>query len=897
MEFTQPTQTQPTQQSPATQTQGDGLVDKNHICRLICTTGQYQYFDLNSEKATRTSESNSKKIWLIGRNSECDIVLSSSSRYSNKHFKIWLNLNDKTLWIQDTSTNGTHLNGNRLVKGSNYILNQGDEIAVGVGVPADVFKFVVLFSDLFNPSKASNSNNSSVIRDQGIYKDFIIKNETIGQGAFATVKKAVERSTGDSYAVKIINRRKALNTGGGAMIGVDRELEILRKLDHQNIVRLKSFYEDIDNYYLVMELVPGGDLMDFVAANGAIGEEATQVITKQILEGIAYVHKLGISHRDLKPDNILIMQDDPILVKITDFGLAKISDNATFMKTFCGTLAYVAPEVITGKYGSQMSSQAERDNYSSLVDIWSLGCLVYVLLTSHLPFNGKTQTQMFQKIKKGEFHESPLNSYKISKEGREFLTGCLQVNPRLRWTAEEALKHTWLKNVDNYSQDVISQDSQKVISLSQSQSQQMRKIENGLHINASLSKLDDDIMMRPIDSDKNRKTNQKNEFKVPKRVIPLPQSQQPASQQPASQQNQNSINFNSSSNSQAANKYPMEIPDSLPEEDESEHENNIEHELEEKPTSLDGSTHDSKKHSLNSLQTPTLKKIKIGSEKDFGNINHHNPLPTSNINLGDSVHQNDENDHLQDLESDPDLNHDKNIPSDTFISLKPLPYSITKKAINIRQGVNPYAVGRNETCDTFINDDRMSKIHCLLNKKRHPALGKSIYESPAHCLDDIWLLDFSTNSCYLNGVMLGKNKKAQIFNGDKLDFFKDERSKELMSFVVDIRDTTGLFNGGERLSNIDGIFVNVLNVDQSDSKLKPSTVTDFSVKDQNGHSKMQSQDLGDGVFGGNGGIFNSQLRQQRKLHDTKNSKSPQKSQKFKRANLQSGQTRPPNSWI
>ncbi|KAK6454277.1 kinase-like domain-containing protein [Scheffersomyces xylosifermentans] len=236
------------------------------------------------------------------------------------------------------------------------MLNQGDELAVGVGIPKDVLRFVVLFSDPYNPAKLPNSNNNSVVKDQ----------------------------------VKIINRRKALNTGGGAMVGVDRELSILRKLDHPNIVSLKAFYEDLDNYYIVMELVPGGDLMDFVAANGAIGEDATQVITKQILEGIAYVHKLGISHRDLKPDNILIMQDDPILVKITDFGLAKFSDNSTFMKTFCGTLAYVAPEVFT--------------------DIWSLGCLVYVLLTSHLPFNGNTHAQMFQKIKKGEFHEAPLNS-------------------------------------------------------------------------------------------------------------------------------------------------------------------------------------------------------------------------------------------------------------------------------------------------------------------------------------------------------------------------------------------------------------------------------------------------------------------------------------------------------
>lgn len=772
MDFTQPTQTQPTQQLPTTQVEA---ADANHVCRLICTTGQYQFFDLNKNDVTRASSAG-KKVWIAGRNLECDVVLASSTRLSNKHFKIWLNLSDNTLWIQDTSTNGTHLNGNRLVKGSNYILSQGDEIAVGIGVPKDVIRFVTLLSDNFNPAK---STNNAVIKDQGIFKDFIIKNETIGQGAFATVKKAVERSTGDSYAVKIINRRKALNTGG-AMMGVERELEILRKLDHPNIVTLKSFYEDLDNYYLVMELVPGGDLMDFVAANGAIGEEATQVITKQILEAIAYVHKLGISHRDLKPDNILIMQDDPILVKITDFGLAKISDNATFMKTFCGTLAYVAPEVITGKYDTQMASQAERNLYSLLVDIWSLGCLVYVLLTSHLPFNGKTQTQMFQKIKKGEYHESPLNSYQISSEGRDFLNKCLQVNPRNRWTAKEALKHPWLRAADDFSQD--SEGSQKIISLSQSQSQQLRKIENGVHVN-SLSKLDEDIMMRPLE-----KKSAKNEFKVPKRVVPLPQSQ--------------------SQPSQPFHEKPLNIPDSLPEE--------------EPETSI------SRKRSASaSDKSPDAKRPRV------------------------------------------------DIPADTFISLIPLSYSILQDAIHIRQGVNPYAVGRNETCDTFINDDRMSKIHCLFNKKRHPVLTKSIYELPAHCLDDIWLLDFSTNSCLVNGVALGKNKKVQLFNGDKIEFFKDERSKELMSFEIRICDTTGLFNGGERTRDMQHKVINVLPLDASDIKLKPSAVVDYSVN----YGKPPSQDIY-----GSGGNFNSQLRQQRRAHDI--GKSPLQLQTSKRASLQ-----------
>ncbi|KGQ88000.1 Ser/Thr/Tyr protein kinase RAD53 [Candida albicans P87] len=676
MEVTQRTQsqTQPTQQSPTTQTQTQSKEDQNRICQLICSTGQFGNYDLNINDKTIVQ---GKMTWYFGRDPNSDLQVASSSRISNKHFQIWFNFNDKSLWIKDTSTNGTHLNNSRLVKGSNYLLNQGDEIAVGVGRDEDVVRFVVVFGDKYNPAKLPDSTNT--IKDEGIYKDFIVKNETIGQGAFATVKKAIERSTGESYAVKIINRRKALNTGGGsAMAGVDRELSILERLNHPNIVALKAFYEDMDNYYIVMELVPGGDLMDFVAANGAIGEDATQVITKQILEGIAYVHNLGISHRDLKPDNILIMQDDPILVKITDFGLAKFSDNSTFMKTFCGTLAYVAPEVITGKYGSSQMESQQKDNYSSLVDIWSLGCLVYVLLTSHLPFNGKNQQQMFAKIKRGEFHEAPLNSYDISEDGRDFLQCCLQVNPKLRMTAAEALKHKWL-------QDLYEEDSVKSLSLSQSQSQQSRKIDNGIHIE-SLSKIDEDVMLRPLDSERNRKSSKQQDFKVPKRVIPL--SQHPATPLPMSQ----------------PKKRPYQI------------------------------------------DPRTNKKVDL-----------EEPSTSKKVKLSDSV------------------------VAEDYLKLEPSANSLFQETINISK--SPFSFGRNDTCDCEIDDDRLSKLHCVITKEN----------------DSIWLLDKSTNSCLVNNTSVGKGNKVLLRGGEILHLFFDPLSSQHIGFKVVLVDQSS----GEHKSQVE----------------------------------------------------------------------------------------------
>lgn len=805
------TQTQPTQQSPATQVPIN--TDPNHLCRMICTTGHYVYFDLNISQGKRT--------WNVGRGQDNDIILGNSTRYLNKHFKLWLNKDTKTLWIQDTSTNGTYHNGIRLVKGSNNMLNQGDEISIGRGVKADEVNFVVLFSELFNP----NASHSSVARDEGIYKDFIVHNEVIGQGAFATVKKVIERSTGNSYAVKIINRRKALNTGGG-MVEVERELDILRKLKHPNIVKLKAFYEDLDNYYLVMEFVPGGDLMDFVAANGAIGEDATRIITKQILRGIHYVHKLGISHRDLKPDNILIMSDDPIMIKISDFGLAKISDNSTFMKTFCGTLAYVAPEIITGKYGSSQVSQTSQTMlYDNSVDIWSLGCLVYVLLTSHLPFNGKTQPQMFNKIKSGDYHTSPLKLHQISEVGLDFIKNCLIVKPEDRFTTETALNHKWIRDVDDGMDEFLpgsdavsqprsqSQSNSQRISLSQSQSQQSRKIEkidNGIPI-TSMSKIDDqEIMMRPL---------KKEEFKVPKRVVPLPQSQ------PIRRDFEDF-------NRDLDNSNPGQIQT-----------NHIKNNIIEEPDTKE-------------FQPPVSKAPKTSLPPDYD----------PSIEIQSSLHSQL---HLDNNRSPPRKKH-KSHPADTFMLLTPNDDLIIQSPINIRQGINPYAIGRNVTCDTFINDDRMSKIHCLINKKRHPVVEMSIYESPAHCLDDIWLLDFSTNSCYVNDQVMGKNKKIQIFDGDKLDFFKDQNTQEKLSYRVKIIDKTGLFNEGKRLSD-----PQILNQDSQDEKLKPMPV-DYTL---------------DSVMG-NGGNLNSSLRQQRKMRESEMSNSV-----VKRADLQVDEPRPDNSWF
>jgi len=674
--------TQPTQPTQATQASLEHLTQESledgTICRLICTTGQLSNIDLKEKK-------NGSKEWYFGRNATCDITYTKTTRLSNKHFKIWSG--DSNVLIQDVSTNGTWVNNQRLVKGQNYILSQGDEVSVGIGVPKDVVRFIVFFPKVQTPS-----NNSTI--EEGINKEFSIKDEIIGQGAFAIVKKAVERSTGKTYAVKIISKRKIM----GNTDGVSRELEILRRLDHPGIVRLRGFYEDDDSYYLVMEFVPGGDLMDFVAAHGAVGEEAAKEICKQVLQAIKYVHSLEISHRDLKPDNILIAQDDPVLVKITDFGLAKISDTGTFMKTFCGTLAYVAPEVIDGR----LSKVKNSNKYSSLVDMWSLGCLVYVILTAHLPFSGSTQDQLYKQIQQGSYHEPPLKEAGVSREARSFLDSLLQVDPRHRLSASAALSHPWIAS---FSQ------SNSQISLSQSQSQQQR-------LEAEKLNLDDLDIKEPASVE-------------PIFKVPAP----PQTNKHKTPQKDN--HSQPSQSSQASQQKTAHIPH----------------------------------HSVN---------------------DEHSFDRTSLIENGTSAIQQVE----YSMEDKQDTKNNKQTPPGTSFTLTPSSKSIDHEPIFIPQGVSPFVIGRNAACHKTIAEDRLSKIHCAFTKKRHP-VGTSLYESPAQGLEDIWLIDFSTNACYINGTKIGRGKKVVIFNNDEIMLFNDNNKKESLSFKVGINDGTGLFNNGE----------------------------------------------------------------------------------------------------
>lgn len=253
----------------------------------------------------------------------------------------------------------------------------------------------------------------------------------LGRGAFAVVKECVHKTTKQKYAIKIIDRQAMGDTNE---VALQREIEIMQKVNHPNVIMLRAVFEDKKHVYLVMELVTGGELFDKIVERGNYSEADAAELTRAIVEAIGYLHSKGIAHRDLKPENLLLRTKQTATeVKIADFGLSRMINEQAMMKTACGTPTYVAPEVLT------------NTGYGPGVDMWSIGVITYILLCGFPPFYGDTIPEMFEQIMAGKF-DFP-NEYwgNISKDAKDFISKLLLVDSAKRLSAEDALKHPWLQ--------------------------------------------------------------------------------------------------------------------------------------------------------------------------------------------------------------------------------------------------------------------------------------------------------------------------------------------------------------------------------------------------------------------------------------------------------------------
>ena len=261
--------------------------------------------------------------------------------------------------------------------------------------------------------------------------------KVLGQGSFGRVYSCRHKSTGVLRAIKEIPRDKNIQTDDDRVHFL-KEVEILAKVDHPHIAKVYELYENPYCFAVVSELVAGGQLFDYIVKVDRLTESMAASVMLQLLSALRYLHKCEIVHRDLKPENILMDQvptsPDDISLKLIDFGASATRTKG--LHTVIGSLHYLAPEVYTM-------------NYNEKCDIWSAGCVLYVLLSGTMPFQGETEDELIATVKRGEVDLTGGTWSSVSKEAKDFLRALLNKNRTIRLSAEQALGHPWLRKFGN----------------------------------------------------------------------------------------------------------------------------------------------------------------------------------------------------------------------------------------------------------------------------------------------------------------------------------------------------------------------------------------------------------------------------------------------------------------
>lgn len=266
-----------------------------------------------------------------------------------------------------------------------------------------------------------------VVRKVGKYE----VGRTIGEGTFAKVKFAQNTETGESVAMKVLDRSTIIKH---KMVDqIKREISIMKLVRHPHVVRLHEVIASRTKIYIILEYITGGELFDKIVHHGRLSEAESRRYFQQLIDGVDYCHMKGVYHRDLKPENLLL--DSQGNLKISDFGLsASPGEGVNILKTTCGTPNYVAPEVLSHK------------GYDGAVaDIWSCGVILYVLMAGYLPFDEVDLTTLYAKIDKAEF--SCPSWFPVG--AKSLINRILDPNPQTRIRIDEIRNDEWFrKNYD-----------------------------------------------------------------------------------------------------------------------------------------------------------------------------------------------------------------------------------------------------------------------------------------------------------------------------------------------------------------------------------------------------------------------------------------------------------------
>ena len=507
------------EQTPQHILQNDGLLtfDDGDLNNL----DEQETFLLRSEAANRAQDLalrfSSRTLrpvfgFCFGRNlKQCDVVFNVDTvkRVSNLHFRIYINRGG-VLMLEDVSTNGTLVDGVHLKGRSSgrqpatRMLAGGSILEVPSSKPDESIKFIVRIpsrdrheseyrrrfddymnritqieedlqrqqwqqAEKLNPGQAAPTQQRVVATAHPVITSttFGMKwdggntyNVTgfLGKGAFANVYQLTTSYEGTHLAVKELEKRRFVKDGV-----LDRrlnsEMQIMKSVKHPNIVKYVDYRDENDHLYIIMEYVPCGDLQQYLKANEILQEPDAKLMARQTLRALAYLHANKITHRDIKPDNILLASTNPFSIKLSDFGLSKVVQTEdTFLTTFCGTLLYCAPEVFPhfdkeeSRQGTKRrqpggSGKQKFHSYSTAVDIWSFAGVLWFALCGYPPFEGvvdRSGRGMFEKIMRTDLDFRPLEVAGVPKDAQDLLRKMLCTVPSERPTAAQCLRHPWL---------------------------------------------------------------------------------------------------------------------------------------------------------------------------------------------------------------------------------------------------------------------------------------------------------------------------------------------------------------------------------------------------------------------------------------------------------------------